>query len=798
MTITLRYYQEDGLTAIWNYFNNGRKGNPLLAWPTGTGKSVVPAVFIERIMKIWPNQRFMMITHVKELIEQNAEVLKIAWPDAPLGIYSAGLKSKHTAHPIIFAGIQSAIKNPAIFGHRDIIFIDEAHLISQDESSQYITFLTTMKMINPFLKVIGLTATPYRMGQGLLIDEGLIFTDIIQDLTSMDEFNRLIAQGYLAPLIPLRTKTELDVSNVGMSKGDYIAGQLQHAVDRNEVTYGALRELVEAGANRRSWLIFSSGIEHAEHIASMLGTWGINCAAVHSKQDAEYNNKAIKAFKSNQLRAIANFSKLTTGFNHPYIDCIADLRPTMSIPLHVQKLGRGTRPADGKDNCIAEGTLILTDQGLIPIENISLTMKLWDGIEFVSHDGIVCNGLQNVIEYAGLIATPNHLVWTKNGWKTFEQSFSEQTSICITGNGRTPIRQIESYFTRNNLSWKKKQTSSIYFNRMSSLFNSKFKSILQSNIFKSWMPNLWQQSCMATATKMVTVALYSSKRSLYKQKQSKVSRLWRSWNTIQIFNFNSNGYMDYAKSWITQKITNRSYLQRSTLRNWQLKIFNSYRKYEQQKKIQFQGNNNLSTRIVFDILNSGPRNQFTANGLLVHNCLVLDYSRNVPRLGPINDPAIPKKKGVGTGDIPVKLCESCGAYNHISARKCCQCGAEFTFQVKIVKNAGSAEILRSDAPIVEMFDVTSVIYAKKISKNTNIPYIRTTYFCGMQMFNENVFPEHSGYAKTLFRNWWRQRHITEPPATVNEALSYINQLRKPRRIRVWCNRKYPEIMAAEY
>ena len=98
-------------------------------------------------------------------------------------------------------------------------------------------------------------------------------------------------------------------------KGDFIGKQLEHAVDDDRITFAALREAVEYGHNRKSWLIFSSGIEHAEHIAAMLGTFGIDCAAVHSKQKSEYNDAAIKAFKNNELRAIASYSKLTTGFN---------------------------------------------------------------------------------------------------------------------------------------------------------------------------------------------------------------------------------------------------------------------------------------------------------------------------------------------------------------------------------------------------------------------------------------------------------------------------------------------------
>jgi DNA repair protein RadD len=349
--ITLRYYQQEALDAIYNFFLTGQKGNPLIGLPTGTGKSVLPAAFIHGIMKQWPNQRFLMITHVKELIEQNANVMLKVWPEAPLGIYSSGLKSKDTAHPIIFGGVQSMIKHPDWFGHRDIAFVDEAHLVSANESSQYQTFFAFMKLINPNLKIIGMSATLYRMGMGMITENGL-FTDVVYNKTDLNGFNQLVEQGFISPLIPLRTKTELDVSDVGVQQGEFVATQLQGAVDKAEITYKALQEGVHAGKDRRSWLIFASGIEHAEHIAEQLGAFGIDCAPIHSKRPSDYNDAAIKAFKKNKLRAIVNYGKLTTGFDYPEIDFILMLRPTLSVPLWVQMLGRGTRPAEGKSNCL--------------------------------------------------------------------------------------------------------------------------------------------------------------------------------------------------------------------------------------------------------------------------------------------------------------------------------------------------------------------------------------------------------------------------------------------------------------
>ena len=527
--IQLRYYQQEALDALYNFFLTHQVGNPLIGLPTGTGKSVLPAAFIQGVMRQWANQRFLMVTHVKELVSQNAEELLGLWPEAPLGIYSAGLKQKDTAHPIIFGSIQSMIKHPDWFGHRDIAFVDEAHLVSAEESSQYQTFFAFLKLINPNLKIIGMSATLYRMGMGMITENGL-FTDVVYDKTNLEGFNELLAAGYMAPLIPLRTKTELDVSDVSIVKGEFVSTQLQGAVDKAEITFKALQELCHAGQNRKSWLLFASGIEHAEHIAEQLGAFGVDCAPVHSKRPSEYNDAAIRAFKSGQLRAIVNYGKLTTGFNHPEIDLIGMLRPTLSVPLWVQMLGRGTRPAK-------------------------------------------------------------------------------------------------------------------------------------------------------------------------------------------------------------------------------------------------------------------------------ENCLVLDFARNTPRLGPINDPRIPNKKGASAGELPVKICEACGCYNHPRVRFCIQCGEEFSFAVKIVSKAGTDELIKAaateDLPKIETLSVMNVHYEKWDGKLGKPPTLKVTYYTPAK-FNEWICLEHNGMAGKMARDWWRRRHKDEPPASIDEALKYTSNLKCPRFIRVHVNKKHPEILGAEF
>lgn len=354
--LKLRWYQEEAIDSIFRYFETNNKGDPALALPTGTGKGVIIAKFVERVMKAWPDQRILMLTHVKELIEQNASKLLEVWPQAPVGIYSAGLKRKQTLLPVCFGGIQSVARllqrNPKGLGTINLIIIDECHLLSPKDSSQYQQVITTLRRTNPRLRVIGLTATPYRLGDGLITDGEGLFDDLCYDLCSMDNFNRLLDEGFMSPLIPKKPNLEVDLSKVRKTAGDYNRKALQEVFNVDSITQQAIEESIACAGDRKAWLVFASGVEHAEAVAECLRVYGISAEAVHSKQDEELNTKRIEAFKRGELKAVVNYGKLTTGFDYPSIDLIIMLRGTTSTALWVQMLGRGTRPAPGKENCL--------------------------------------------------------------------------------------------------------------------------------------------------------------------------------------------------------------------------------------------------------------------------------------------------------------------------------------------------------------------------------------------------------------------------------------------------------------
>lgn len=356
----LRDYQIAARDSIFHYFEAGGQGNPVVALPTGTGKSLVIGSFIRHALEQYPTTRVMKLTHVKELIEQNLEKLMAIWPTAPAGVYSSGLGRKDTGYPVIFGGVGTVARAPAgLFGRIDLLLIDECHLVSPKESTMYQLVIKTLKEINPYLKVIGFTATHYRLGHGMLTEEGGLFTDVCFDMTKMEEFNWLLSEGYLSPLIPKRTNVELDISNVHMSGGEYKQNELQAAVDKDEVTYAAVQEMLQYGHDRSHWLIFASGIEHAIHVAAMLDSLGVPTTYVHSKMSDKERDSNILRFKQGKFKVMVNNGILTTGFDFPRIDLIGMLRPTQSPGLWVQMLGRGTRPvyANGFDLETVQGRL---------------------------------------------------------------------------------------------------------------------------------------------------------------------------------------------------------------------------------------------------------------------------------------------------------------------------------------------------------------------------------------------------------------------------------------------------------
>jgi DNA repair protein RadD len=267
MTLSLRPYQRAAIEALYDYFA-ASSGNPLVVIPTAGGKSVVIAGFIREAIAAYAETRVLVLTHQRELISQNFMAMLRAWPEAPAGIYSAGLSRRDIRAQILFAGIQSIHRHARQVQRCDLVLIDEAHLLGRGDSGMYRSFLTQLNEINAgLLKVVGFTATPYRLDSGLLHEgKDRLFTDIAYEVPVLE----MIQQGYLCPVVPKQTSTQLDVGGVGTRGGEFIAKDLEAAVDRDEVTRGAVAEIVQHGEGRGSWLVFCSGVAHEQSLSLLI------------------------------------------------------------------------------------------------------------------------------------------------------------------------------------------------------------------------------------------------------------------------------------------------------------------------------------------------------------------------------------------------------------------------------------------------------------------------------------------------------------------------------------------------
>jgi len=366
----LRDYQQRAIDQLYAWFNANATGNPCLVLPTGSGKSHIVAALCKDAVQNYPNTRILMLTHVKELIVQNAEKMRLHWKGAPLGIYSAGIGKRQLGEPITFAGIQSVRTKAALLGRIDLVIVDECHLVSHKDEGGYRSLLNDLQAINPDLRVVGLTATPYRLGHGLITDKPALFDDLIQPV-SIEE---LVHKKYLATLRSKLTAEKLDVSGVKKRGGEYIESELQAAVDTIAQNMLVVREVIQLASDRKAWLFFCAGVKHAQNVCQELIAQGIAAECVTGKTPKAERDRILADYKAGKIRAITNANVLTTGFDYPDIDLIAMLRPTMSAGLYVQMAGRGMRVADGKTDC-----LVLDFAGVVethgPITNVQPPKK---------------------------------------------------------------------------------------------------------------------------------------------------------------------------------------------------------------------------------------------------------------------------------------------------------------------------------------------------------------------------------------------------------------------------------------
>lgn len=260
----LRAYQQEAVDAVYAHLRE-RDDNPVVVCPTGAGKSIIIAQIASDAVARWAG-RVLILAHVQELLEQNADKVRRLCPDSQVGIYSAGLKQRNTTSPIICAGIQSVYRRACELDAFDIVIVDECHLIAPDGEGMYRQFLADAQVINPHLRVVGMTATPFRLKSGLICSPDHFLNHVCYEIG----IRELIRDGYLCPLVSKAGKSKAHTENVTVRGGEFVAGELESLMNRDALVEAACSEIIERTVDRQSCLIFASGVEHGKHIARIL------------------------------------------------------------------------------------------------------------------------------------------------------------------------------------------------------------------------------------------------------------------------------------------------------------------------------------------------------------------------------------------------------------------------------------------------------------------------------------------------------------------------------------------------
>ncbi|MEZ9347347.1 DEAD/DEAH box helicase [Vibrio splendidus] len=349
---TLRPYQADSVKSVIHYFRK-HQTPAVLVLPTGAGKSLVIAE-LARLAK----GRVLVLAHVKELVEQNHE--KYEGYGLKGSIFSAGLGRKETDQQVVFASVQSVVRNLDSFSNQfSLLVIDECHRVPDEKTSSYQKVITHLRENNSGIKVLGLTATPYRLGMGWLYqyhtrgqvrsEEPRFFRDCIFELP----IRYLLDEGFLTPARMIDAPVlSYDFSQLKpASTGRYKEAELDMVIEQSKrATPQIVDQIIELAKDKLGIMVFAATVRHAQEILGLLPV-GESSIVIGDTPTLE-RDQIISDFKERKIKFLVNVSVLTTGFDAPHVDLIAILRPTESISLYQQIVGRGLRLSPGKKECL--------------------------------------------------------------------------------------------------------------------------------------------------------------------------------------------------------------------------------------------------------------------------------------------------------------------------------------------------------------------------------------------------------------------------------------------------------------
>jgi len=320
VTPTLRGYQTALLSSITDHLRQYRK--PLVVSPTGSGKTVLFCHLARHYQG-----RVCILMHRAELIEQTSRALG----DTPHGIIQAGRAPNPHAR-VQLASVQTLVNRLHLYAF-DLIIVDEAH---HTTARTYQRVMTAY----PFAALVGVTATPCRTDGTGLRDAG--YTDLIlgPSVASLTE------QGYLCPA-QVYAPSSVDLSGIRTARGDYVRGELAAACDKPSITGNAI-EHYRRYADRQPAIAFCVSVAHAEHMAEQFREAGYRAISIDGTMSTLERRQRITALSNGGLHVLTSCDLISEGVDVPVVAAGIMLRPTQSMALWLQQVGRCLRPAQGK------------------------------------------------------------------------------------------------------------------------------------------------------------------------------------------------------------------------------------------------------------------------------------------------------------------------------------------------------------------------------------------------------------------------------------------------------------------
>lgn len=680
-------------------FRAGHK-NQLLMSPTGSGKTFLGLrIAHEALAK---GKRAIFVCDRTTLIDQTSATADRYGLSAH-GVIQASHWRTDYSRPFQIASAQTLARRE--WPDADVIIIDEAHT----QLKGWTEHINTCRAA-----VFGLSATPFSPGLGKL------FTNLV-NATTMHE---LTQSGVLVPMRVFSCTTP-DMRGAETAGGEWT--DTAAAKRGMEIVGDVVSEWVKLGENRKT-IVFGATIAHCEELCRQFIGAGVMAAVFCADTTPTERKELLTEYRKpdSSLRVLISVEALAKGFDVPDVGCVVDCRPLRkSLSTAIQMWGRGLRssPETGKTDCLARDTLVLTDKGEVKIQDITLDHLVWDGLNFVCHAGAVCKGVQRVIEYDGLIATPDHEVMTNDGWKRIEEAAGRQLRIARTGFGGQPIRFTDNCFSEDS----EQRMQSASGGAVRQMWGAALRTLSQhSQASGNCGMSTLQWASAGAGAAMAVPTMPVADAAVQQPKQRGIRALRGAWNRVSLFVGERSGALGGFTPWGARPrdAIGQTGQQRS-LRAGESSLDGGCGQHEQHASVwrqasvhslsqelpacEVRGCHSVSNdqsgsdgrsdkraladavpqteREVWDVLNAGPLQRFTANGRLVHNCILLDHSGNILRfaedytgifynglseldMGEKLDKAIRKEPDEEHG----KGCPACG-YKPF-AKRCMACGFE--------------------------------------------------------------------------------------------------------------------------